>query len=247
MTSHGTALITGAATGIGRACVERLARQGFAIAACYRSRRQETEALLEQLPGSGHRALQADVADPEQASALVSETVSGGAPLEVLVNAAGLFTQQELLSGDYEEWTRRWMESLGANLLGPVNLARQAALHMKERGRGTIVNISSRGAFRGEPDAPAYGAAKSGLNSASQSLAVKLAPHGVRVFAIAPGWVDTPMAAGRIPADVAEQIPLGRVGQPEEIADLVHYLVTGQTDYLTGAIFDANGASHLRN
>lgn len=247
MTSHGTALITGAATGIGRACAQRLAQEGFAITACYRSRQRETAALLEQLPGSGHRSLQADVADPAQVAALVAETVNGAAGLDVLVNAAGLFTRQDLLSGDYQEWTRGWMESLGANLLGPVNLARQAALHMAEQGRGTIVNISSRGAFRGEPDAPAYGAAKSGLNSASQSMAVKLAPLGIRVFAIAPGWVDTPMAEGRIPADVSEQIPLGRVGRPQEIADLVHYLVTGQTDYLTGAIFDANGASHLRN
>ncbi len=247
MTTRGTALVTGAATGIGRACAQRLADAGFTVVAGYRSRRDETERLLEQLPGARHIALPVDVADPRQASDLVAETVRRTGGIGVLVNAAGRFTRQDALSGDHDTWIREWESSLRINLLGPVHLARQAALHMIRQKHGTIINISSRGAFRGEPEAPAYGAAKSGLNSFSQSLAVKLAPHGVRVFAIAPGWVDTPMAAGRIPADAADQIPLGRVGRPDEIADLVHYLATGKTDYLTGAILDANGASHLRN
>lgn len=247
MSTGPVALITGAATGIGRACAERLAANGHTIVATWRSREDETQRLLQQLPGEGHRAIAADLSDREQIRALAAEVTADPGRIDVLVNAAGRFTRQDALSDDFPEWTRAWEESLQTNLLGPVHLAWQMAALMRKQGRGTIINISSRGAFRGEPDAPAYGAAKSGLNSASQSLAVKLAPHGIRVFAIAPGWVDTPMAAGRIPEDVADQIPLGRIGRPEEIADLVHYLATGQTDYLTGAILDANGASHLRN
>jgi NAD(P)-dependent dehydrogenase (short-subunit alcohol dehydrogenase family) len=99
-----------------------------------------------------------------------------------------------------------------------------------------IVNITSRGAFRGEPNAPVYGAAKSGLNSASQSLAQALGQYGIHVYAVAAGWDD-----------IAAQSPLGCIGQPSEIGDLVAYLSSDNTAYLTGAIIDANGASYLQN
>lgn len=247
MNDRPIALVTGAATGIGRACAERLAAEGYLITATWRSRETQTQELIAGLPGEGHRAFPADLADAGQIRELAHSLRLDPDRIDVLVNAAGRFTRQNALGEDFAAWTESWEDCLRANLLGPMHLAWHIAPMMKQRGRGTIINITSRGAFRGEPEAPAYGAAKSGLNSASQSLAVKLAPHGIRVFAIAPGWVDTPMAAGRIPEDIAGQIPLGRAGRPEEIADLVHYLVTGQTDYLTGAILDANGASHLRN
>jgi len=113
------------------------------------------------------------------------------------------------------------------------------------------VALAKWGAFRGEPDAPAYGASKAGLNSASQSLAKALAPHGVCVFAIAPGWIDTPLASpyldGPSGKEIRNQSPLGRAGRPEEIANLVSFLASGKAEYLTGAIVDANGASYLRN
>ncbi len=132
-----------------------------------------------------------------------------------------------------------------------MNLAFCAAQQMLRQKSGTIVNITSRGAFRGEPDAPAYGASKAGLNSASQSLAKALAPHGISVFAIAPGWVQTPLAAPFLESTAGDSIrtqsPLNRVGKPEEVAHLVSFLAGGGTEYLTGAIIDMNGASYFRN
>lgn len=245
------ALITGAATGIGRACALALADKGFAVAINYRSKLAEAQQLLAALPGSGHQILQADVADPAAAQQLISEINRRYGRLDVLVNAAGQFTPQSIHETDFTVWQQAWQRCLALNLQAPVNLAFLVAPLMKAQGGGRIVNITSRGAFRGEPTAPAYGAAKSALNSASQSLAQALAPAGICVFAVAPGWTETPAASPRIHAQgweqVAAQSPLGRVGRPDEIGSLVAFLACDNTEYLTGAIIDANGASYLRN
>jgi NAD(P)-dependent dehydrogenase (short-subunit alcohol dehydrogenase family) len=117
-------------------------------------------------------------------------------------------------------------------------------------GRGRIVNISSRGAFRGEPDAPAYGASKAGLNALSQSLAKALAPNAILVYCIAPGWVETEMAAGHLNGPdgraILEQHPLGRVSRPEEVAQASVYCALDAPAAMTGCIIDVNGASYLR-
>ncbi|MDT8429751.1 MAG: SDR family oxidoreductase [Pseudomonadales bacterium] len=245
------ALVTGAATGIGKACAIHLARAGYRVMLNYRSREQEAQAMLKQLAGEGHQALAADVSDPAQASRLLQQIDRDQGRLDVLVNAAGIFANQDIVAGDFEAWQASWQQVMQTNLMGPVNLAFAAAKLMIPQGSGKIINITSRGAFRGEPTAPAYGASKSALNSASQSLAVALAPHGIQVYAIAPGWVDTPMAAPRIfganQAAILADIPLGRPGHVDEIAGLATYLASGETAYLTGAIIDANGASYLRN
>ncbi len=241
------ALVTGAASGIGQASAIALAKAGYTIALNYRSQLSAAEKVLRALPGDGHRLFQADVANAAEAKRMVDEITEAFGHVDVLVNAAGMFTNQHISGGDYKDWTSGWQQSLATNLLGPVNLAWLAARSMQARGSGKIINITSRGAFRGEPTAPAYGAAKSALNSTSQSMAVALAPHGVHVYAIAPGWVETPQASPRINEEMIAGIPLGRVGRPEEIAALVSFLASGDTAYLTGAIFDANGASYLRN
>jgi len=241
------ALVTGAASGMGRACAIALAEAGYTIALNYRSQLSAAEKVLRELPGDGHQLFQADVADANACKRMVEKVTEHYGHVDVLVNVAGVFTNQDITGGDYAEWTNSWHQSLATNLTGPVNLAWLVARSMLPRGIGKIINITSRGAFRGEPTAPAYGAAKSALNSSSQSMAVALAPHGVHVYAIAPGWVQTPQASPRIDDEMIAGIPLGRVGRPEEIATLVSFLASGETGYLTGAIFDANGASYLRN
>ena len=255
MQANKVALVSGAATGIGRACALSLAAAGFTIAANYRSKAQEADALVTELAanftaGEAHQSFQADVSDPAQADALISSVMGTYGRVDVLVNAAGMFSNQDIFSPDFSAWTSAWERSMRINLHAPVNLAFLAAQQMIKQRSGAIINISSRGAFRGEPTAPAYGAAKAGLNSASQSLAVALAPHGISVFAIAPGWIETPMASPRIngvnAAEILAGIPLGRVGRPEEIANLVAFLAGENTEYFTGAVFDANGASYLR-
>lgn len=245
------ALVTGAASGIGRASAIALAAAGFVIAVNYRSQKQDALALLDELEGEEHQAFAADVANASEAEQLVAEVLGIYHRLDVLVNAAGQFTPQDIKSEDFDEWQIGWQQSMQLNLMAPVNLAFHAAKPMMKQGAGKIINITSRGAFRGEPTAPAYGAAKSGLNSATQSLALALGEHGICVYAIAPGWTETPAASPRIRQqgwdDVAAQSPLGRIGRPSEIGNLVAFLAGKETEYLTGAIIDANGASYLRN
>jgi 3-oxoacyl-[acyl-carrier protein] reductase len=245
------ALVTGAASGIGRACAVSLARSGYRIAVGYRSRQDDATALIAELDGDGHALFQCDVTDAAQSEQLVQNVLKQFGRVDVLVNAAGQFTRQDIAGGDFEQWQQQWSACLHLNLTAPMNLAFLVARTMIAQRSGKIVNITSRGAFRGEPNAPAYGAAKSGLNSASQSLAQALGQYGIHVYAVAPGWTETPSASPRIKAagwdDIAAQSPLGRIGQPSEIGDLVAYLCSDNTAYLTGAIIDANGASYLRN
>ena len=251
MTAKKVALVTGAASGIGRASAIALATAGFSIAVNYRSKKVEALALLEELEGGGHQAFYADVASATDAATLVGDVLGVYQRLDVLVNAAGQFTPQDITSENYEEWQAAWQSSIELNLMAPLNLAFHAAKPMMQQGSGKIINITSRGAFRGEPNAPAYGASKSGLNSATQSLALALGGHGICVYAIAPGWTETPAASPRIRKqgwdDVAAQSPLGRIGRPSEIGNLVAFLAGNETEYLTGTIIDANGASYLRN
>jgi NAD(P)-dependent dehydrogenase (short-subunit alcohol dehydrogenase family) len=125
-----------------------------------------------------------------------------------------------------------------------------AMQHMKAQGGGRIVNVSSRGAFRGEPNAPAYAASKAGLNALSQSMAKALAPHSIFVCVVAPGYVETDMSVTHLSGPGGDAIrnesPLGRVATPEEVANAVVFLASEGTDYLTGCVVDINGASYLR-
>jgi 3-oxoacyl-[acyl-carrier protein] reductase len=251
MTQKKVALVTGSASGIGRACATSLARSGYQIAANYRSREAEVMDLITELGQGAHKTFRADIADAAQAETLVAQVVQHYGRVDVLVNAAGQFIRQDISAGDFEQWQQDWSQCMHLNLTAPMNLAFLVSKVMIKQQSGKIVNITSRGAFRGEPSAPAYGAAKSGLNSASQSLAQALGSQGIHVYAVAPGWTETPSASPRIRAagweEVAAQSPLGRIGQPSEIGDLVAYLCSDNTAYLTGAIIDANGASYLRN
>jgi 3-oxoacyl-[acyl-carrier protein] reductase len=245
------ALVTGASRGIGRAVAIALARGGARVAVHYGQRREAATATARELAGKGHRAFAADLGDAHAAPALVARVVSELGGLDVLVNNAGVYEMHPPATTEWPAWEGAWERTLAVNLLSPAHLCFAAARHMVAHGGGRIVNVSSRGAFRGEPDAPAYGASKAGLNALSQSLARALAPHGVYVFVVAPGWVDTDMAGphlgGAAGDAVRAQSPLGRLGHPEEIARAVAFLAGEGTEYLTGCILDANGASYLRS
>ena len=150
----------------------------------------------------------------------------------------------------YSQWLDAWQRTLHANLIGPANVSYCAARHMIDHGGGRIINISSRTAFRGQPDGPAYGASKAGLNALSQSLAVRLAPHGIFVGAVAPGFVETDLTAphldGPLGDGIRAQSPLGRVARPGEVANAVLFLASRGSEFCTGTIIDVNGASYLR-
>ena len=191
------------------------------------------------------------MADAESARGLVEGVAREMGGIDVLVNNAAVFEAHPVLEVDYRGWQDAWSRTIPTNLLGPANLSFLAVRIMMERGGGRVVNVSSRGAFRGEPETPGYGASKAALNAMSQSMAQALAPHGVFFYVVAPGFVETEMAApllsGPIVDSIRAQSPLGRVAAPEEVARTVVFLASEAPDFMTGAIVDVNGASYLRS
>jgi 3-oxoacyl-[acyl-carrier protein] reductase len=244
-------LITGASRGIGRAIAQAIARSGARLAVhCLRNREQaqETVAACE---GGPHRIFAADLSVDAEVETLAKEVRAELGSIDVLVNNAGIYEKCPVESGDSVRWRDVWRRTIAVNLTGPAYLSFLVAGGMIESGQGgRIINISSRGAFRGEPDALAYGASKAGLNALGQSMAQALAPRGVFVFTVAPGFVETDMAkdalAGPDGDSIRNQSPFGRVARAEEIADTVLFLAGDAPAFATGSIIDINGASYLR-
>lgn len=244
-------LVTGASRGIGRAVAQRFARHSARIAVHYNRDQVAAEQTLASLSGGPHQTFQADIAQGEAVENLVSTVIREMGRIHVVVNNAAINEWQPILRIDYAKWQDVWQRTLDTNLVGPANLMFCVASHMVEHGGGHIVNISSRGAFRGAPKSPAYAASKAALNSMSQSLAQALAPHNIFVYVVAPGFVETDMSASILASPrgeaIRQQSPLGRVGRPEEVASMVTFLASGEADFATGTIVDINGASYLRS
>ncbi|MFE3459342.1 SDR family NAD(P)-dependent oxidoreductase [Nocardiopsis aegyptia] len=240
-------LVTGASRGIGRAVATAFAEAGDRVAVHCGTRRDEAERTLAGLPGEGHVLLQADISDPDATADLVERAASALGGLAVLVNNAAVNLAHPVATTSFEDWQRAWRSTLDVNVLGAANASYVAARHMIDAGtRGHIVNIGSRGAFRGEPDHPAYGASKAALHALGQSLAVALAPHGITVASVAPGFVETERVAERLTPRVRADSPFGRVATPREVASAVRYLASPEAVWSSGAVLDVNGASHLR-
>ena len=243
-------LVTGAARGIGRAVAETFAGQGDRVAVHYGSSASQAAAVLAGLPGAGHLAVQADLAEPAAVHRMVDEAAAGLGGLDVLVNNAGVFVPHPVTGLSYAQWQAAWQHTLAVNLTGAANVTWCAVQHMIRGGGGRIVNVSSRGAFRGEPGQPGYAASKAGLNAFGQSLALALAPHGIAVTGVAPGFVDTDMAASALDGSAGDTIrgqsPFGRVATAGEVAAAVLYLASPQAEWASGTILDLNGASYLR-
>jgi NAD(P)-dependent dehydrogenase (short-subunit alcohol dehydrogenase family) len=205
--------------------------------------------VLAGLPGSGHTVVQADLADPEAVRQMVGQAHADLGGLDVLVNNAGIYVPHPVTEVSYEQWQDAWREILAVNLTGAANVTWCAVQYMKAAG-GRIVNVTSRGAYRGEPRHPAYGASKAGLNSFGQSMARALAPFGIAVASVAPGFVETAMARPDLDSARGEEIraqsPFNRVATVTEIAAAVVYLASEQAEWASGAVLDLNGASYLR-
>jgi 3-oxoacyl-[acyl-carrier protein] reductase len=244
-------LVTGGSRGIGRAVAVAFAEHGARVAISYVSNEKAAEDTLRSLPGGPHMKYRADISNPEEILPMVEAVVSQFGKLDILVNNAGVYIIHPVGKMDFNEWQSAWQKTMDTNLTGPANLCYHAARQMIRQRGGKIINISSRGAFRGEPEYVAYGASKAGLNSLSQSLAKELAPHNIFVGVIAPGFVETDMAKefleGPKGEEIRNQSPLKRAAKPEEIAHAVMMFAAHGAEYMTGAIIDVNGASYLRS
>jgi 3-oxoacyl-[acyl-carrier protein] reductase len=242
-------LVTGASRGIGRAVAQAFAELGDRVAVHHRGSPGLAGEVLAGLPGSGHVVVQADLADAGAVRQMVDQAHAGLGGLDVLVNNAGRYLPHPVTEVSYEQWQDAWHEILAVNLTGAANVTWCAVQYMKAAG-GRIVNVTSRGAFRGEPQHPAYGASKAGLNSFGQSMARALAPFGIAVASVAPGFVETAMARPDLDSARGEEIraqsPFNRVATTGEIAAAVVYLASEQAEWASGAVLDLNGASYLR-
>ena len=243
-------LITGGSRGIGKACAQAFAERGANVAINFVRNAEAAQETLESLQGKGHILVQADVSKPDLVEGLITDTVRDLGGLDIVVNNAGISQYHPITDVNYDDWQQSWDKILGLNLRAPANVIYWATQYFRQHGGGRIVNVSSRGAFRGEPEMPAYGASKAGLNAMTQSLAQKLAPDNIYLGVVAPGFVETEMVThvleGERGQGIRNQSPLGRVAQPEEVAYAVIFLAAEESKFSTGTIIDVNGASYLR-
>jgi len=234
------ALVTGGGSGIGHAIAERFGRAGASVAINYLSSGDEAEALAQQL-GERGAAFQADVSVKAEVEKLVDEVVERFGAIDVLVNNAGIENETPLLEVTEEDWDK----TIAVDLKGPFLCLQAAARRMVGRG-GAIVNISSIHEDTTFPGFTPYCAAKGGLRMLMRNAALELAQHGIRVNNIAPGAIKTPINAETLedPEKVKELrriVPLQRVGEPEEVAEVALFLASARSSYVTGSTYYVDG------
>jgi 3-oxoacyl-[acyl-carrier protein] reductase len=240
-------LVTGGSRGIGRACCELAAAAGARVAIGYRFERPAAEAVVQSIVDAGGEAhcVAAELADRGEAEMLVDDAAERFGGLDVLINNHGIWKGSPIDEMSDNEWN----EMIGINLSGAFHVIRAAVPHFKAGGGGTIVNLSSTAGQRGEAGHSHYAATKGALISMTKSLAVELAPHGIRTNCVAPGWVDTDMSHETLNGPRADEIraaiPLGRAGTAEEIANAVLFLASPLAAFINGEILNVNGGAVL--
>ena len=243
-------LVTGGSRGIGAAIAKEFASQGDRIAVHYSSLKSRADEVAQSLAGDDHIVTQADLRKPYEIKKMVDEVAKSFGHIDVLINNAGVFFDHPIESSTYEQWQEAWTNTIGVNLIGAANVTWCALQYMPRNANSRIVNIGSRGAFRGEPKSPAYGASKAGIVAFGQSIAKALAPLKIAVTTLAPGFVDTEMAAellqGATGDEIRQQSPFNRVATPQELAKAVYFLASPDAEWASGTVLDYNGASYLR-
>ena len=237
------ALVTGSSRGIGRAIAAQLAREGYAVGINYYERRDKADELVSQLTQEGCRALavQADVSKRGEVDAMVKTVEDAFGPISVLINNAGVAGQALFQDVTDELWDRYF----AVNLNGARNTIQAVLPQMLHEKSGVIVNISSIWGQHGASCEVTYSCTKHALIGLTRSLALELAPSGIRVNCVAPGVIDTDMArelGGEVLDDLVEQTPLGRLGTPQDIANAVAFLASDKASFITGQVLTVDGA-----
>jgi 3-oxoacyl-[acyl-carrier protein] reductase len=247
------ALISGGSRGIGTATVRMFAAAGAKVAFSYRSARVQAESLANECGVDICYPIASDLNGPESAQSLVKETVNHFGRLDILVANHGVWPVEDVAIDRMSD--KQWRSTLSVNLDGVFGLVKYAVAQMKSQPRtnvpaGHIVLISSSSGQRGEAFHTDYSATKGALISMTKGLSTELAPDGIYVNCVAPGWVDTDMSAEAL-ADprtgdkIRSAIPIGRVAKPEEIAAPVLFLCTEHAGFITGEVFNVNGGAVL--
>lgn len=233
------AIVTGGSRGIGLAISRSLAEGGATVAVVGRNAERAASAAAE-LPGEGHRGISCDVGDSEAAAAMVKEVEAEMGPVSILVNNAGITRDNILLRLKDEDWD----EVLSVNTKSAFTLTRSVARGMMKRRDGVVINITSVVGLMGNAGQANYAASKAALVGFTKSVARELASRGIRCNAVAPGYIQTDMTAelgDEARERLMEQIPLGRLGTPEDIADVVRFLVGPSGSYITGQTVVVDG------